>query len=327
MGCVLLLAAGCTGGADAGGGAGTAGAAGSPRSSGTTQPPSPSTPTAGPTGSASRSAGPPTTAPAELPRGGRQLLPRYRLVGYSGGAGSAAFGRLGVGSIDARVREIERQAAALAGGREPMPVLELITVVANDVPGPNGTYSTRVSDDVVRQYLAAARRHGALLLLGIQPGREDFLPLVQRLRPWLEQPDVGLALDPEWAVGPGEVPGRTFGRTTGQELDSVAAYLDALVRQRDLPQKALIFHQVAAKVVVGERAIRERPGVAVIKSVDGIGSPAMKTATWRVLVKDLPASVHTGFKLFFTEDTRRGPLMTPKQVLALRPQPEYVLYE
>jgi hypothetical protein len=37
--------------------------------------------------------------------------------------------------------------------------------------------------------------------------------------------------------------------------------------------------------------------------------------------------VHAGFKLFFDEDTRHGPLMTPKQVLALRPKPEYVLYE
>jgi hypothetical protein len=38
--------------------------------------------------------------------------------------------------------------------------------------------------------------------------------------------------------------------------------------------------------------------------------------------------VHAGFKLFFTEDTKAGhQLMTPRQVLALRPQPEYVMYE
>lgn len=267
------------------------------------------------------------TAPLELPRGGRQLLPRYRLVGYVGGAGSPAFGRLGVGSLDARARELERRAAGLADGRQVMPVLELVTVVANDTPGPRGTYSSQVSDDVVRRYLAAARRYRALLLLNIQPGRQDFLTVVRRLRPWLEQPDVGLALDPEWAVGPREVPGRTFGRTTGTELDAVAAYLDALVRAGNLPQKAMVFHQLAARVVVGQEAIRQRRGVAVIKSVDGIGSRAMKTATWRVLTTGLPPSVSTGFKLFFDEDARWGPLMTPRQVLALRPQPVYVLYE
>jgi hypothetical protein len=41
----------------------------------------------------------------------------------------------------------------------------------------------------------------------------------------------------------------------------------------------------------------------------------------------MPTGVHPGFKLFHDEDTRSGPLMTPKQVLALRPTPEYVLYE
>jgi hypothetical protein len=37
--------------------------------------------------------------------------------------------------------------------------------------------------------------------------------------------------------------------------------------------------------------------------------------------------VHAGFKLFFDEDAERGPLMTPRQVLALHPKPEYVMYE
>ncbi|MGN6301573.1 MAG: hypothetical protein ACTHN8_10845 [Angustibacter sp.] len=294
-------------------------------------------PTRSPTGSstaAATSATPttqptpsPSATPAELPRGGTTLFPRYRLVGFSGGVGTAAFGRLGVGNLDARAHEIERYATALAGGREPLPVLELITVVVHDTPGANGQYNSRVSDAVIARYLAAARRHRAMLLLDVQPGREDFLPLVKGLARWLEQPDVGLALDPEWAVEPGDVPGQAFGRTTGAELDSVAAYVDALVRRHQLPQKPIVFHQVAASVVVGESAVRERPGVVMIKSVDGIGSRAMKTATWNTLVAHLPPSIHTGFKLFFDEDRRHGPLMTPWQVLHLRPQPEYVLYE
>jgi hypothetical protein len=48
-----------------------------------------------------------------------------------------------------------------------------------------------------------------------------------------------------------------------------------------------------------------------------------------VVNKTTPKHVHAGFKLFFTED-RRGPagrLMKPREVLALKPQPEYVMYE
>jgi hypothetical protein len=38
--------------------------------------------------------------------------------------------------------------------------------------------------------------------------------------------------------------------------------------------------------------------------------------------------VHPGFKLFFDEDQRNGgTLMAPSEVLALLPQPEYVMYE
>ena len=283
-----------------------------------------------PTGPSSSTAAPGSGADGvgrQLPRGGRTIFPRYRLVGYSGAPGSTAFGRLGVGNIDKRVDEIERRATAYRDGREVLPVLELITYVVNASPGPDGDYNSRVDDAVIRRYLAAARRHRALLLLDVQPGRADFLPLVRELRPWLEQPDVGLALDPEWAVGPGQRPGQVFGRTTGKELDSVAEYLDSLARDKGLPQKVLVFHQVASRVVRKQDDIRERPGVVVVKSVDGIGSRAMKTDTWRVLVRDLPPSIHTGFKMFFDEDTRHGALMTPKQVLALRPKPEYVLYE
>nr|NVP72813.1 hypothetical protein [Vibrio cholerae O1 biovar El Tor] len=45
-------------------------------------------------------------------------------------------------------------------------------------------------------------------------------------------------------------------------------------------------------------------------------------------VKNTPKHVHLGFKLFYEEDTEGGSkLMSPEQVLALKPKPEYVLYE
>ena len=280
-----------------------------------------------PTASSSPTAAPTSAVALQLPRGGRTVFPQYRLFGYSGAPGSAAFGRLGTGNLDARVREIDKRGKAYAGGRKVLPVLELITVIVDDKPGQDGDYNRRVSDATIRTYLAAARRHKALLLLDVQPGRDDFITLARELEPWLRQHDVGLALDPEWAVEKGQVPGRVYGRTTGAELDSVAAYLDRLARANGLPQKVMVFHQVAARVVRQQERIRTRPGVVVIKSVDGIGSRGAKTATWQVLVRGLPPSIHTGFKLFYNEDARHGPLMTAPQVLALRPTPEYVLFE
>jgi hypothetical protein len=298
-----------------------------------------------PVGAASPAPAPTTSAPAasttsatptpppqpELPRGGREVFPRYRLVGFSGGPGSAALGRLGIGDPDRRVAEIERLGAAYAGGRQVLPVLELITVVAHDKPGRSGQYNGTIDAAEIDRWLVIARRHRAVLLLNVQPGRADFLPLVRSLQRWLVQPDVGVALDPEWAVGPGQVPGRVFGSTTGEELDGVAAYLDALVRTRRLPQKIMVVHQLAPKVIRHLERLRPHPGVAVVKSVDGIGPAAAKIDTWNRLVAGLdrlPGGVHPGFKLFFEEDERgASTLMTPAQVTALKPTPEYVLYE
>jgi hypothetical protein len=272
--------------------------------------------------------GPPLVAGPELPRGGREVFPRYRLVGYCGLPGAVALGRLGIGRLDDRVAEIERLGRQYPAGREALPVLELIAVVVQAHPGADGLYRERTADGVVAEHLAAARRHRALLLLNIQPGHARFLDEVHAFERWLREPDVGVALDPEWAVGPGQTPGRVFGSTTGAVVDSVAAYLDGLVRAGDLPQKVLVVHQLNPRIVTGWNALKRRPGVVVVKSVDGIGPAGAKIATWKRLVAGLPRTLHPGFKLFFDEDRRGGSsLMSPSQVLALRPQPEYVMYE
>ncbi|NEW69487.1 hypothetical protein [Streptomyces rhizosphaericus] len=269
----------------------------------------------------------PTPKPRpELPRGGRELS-RYRLVGYCGLPGAAALGRLGVGDLDDQVRQIEKTARAYAADREPQPVLELLATVANSSAGPDGTYRSRTSSDTIRRFHDAAKRHRALLLLNIQPGRASVLGEVKALREWLVHPDVGIALDPEWEMGPGEVPGNTYGHTSGKELTDVARYLSGIVDEHDLPQKPLVFHQVAVSVVSDQSALRPQPGVVLIKSADGIGSPGMKRDTWRQLVRNQPEGVRTGFKLFYEEDTEGSRLMTPEEVLALRPRPDYVMFE
>jgi hypothetical protein len=254
------------------------------------------------------------------------IFPKYQLVAYVGLPGSPALGPLDK-DLDKKAATLEKLSRAYAGGRTPLPVMELITVVAKGSPGKDRLYRGRLDDAKIAQYLAVARKHKMLLLLDIQPGRAKILPEVQRLERWLKEPDVGLAFDPEWAVGPTQVPGRVFGHTTGQELDSIAAYLSGLVRANDLPEKVFVFHQLSTRIVSNERALKAHPGVVTIKSVDGIGAAEDKLKTWAKLTVGLPPTVHAGFKLFYTEDARHGPLMTPKQVLALKPRPELVVYE
>lgn len=308
-GLMLLLAAGCGDGGDTGDGKADTG----------------STPTLKAVPKPSSTL-PAPAADGGLPRGGRQLFPKYQLVGYVGMPGSPALGPLDK-DLDAKAAKLDKLARSYAVGRTPLPVLELIVVVANGHPGKDGKYRSRLSDEKIASYLKVARKHRMLLLLDIQPGRAKILDEVKRQERWLKEPDVGLAFDPEWAVGPSQVPGKVFGRTSGAELDDIAKYLSGLVSTHDLPEKVFVFHQLSVRIVSNEQALKRHPGVVVIKSVDGIGNRSDKEATWRKLTQTMAPGVHAGFKLFYEEDTRHGPLMTPTQVLALRPRPEFVMYE
>jgi hypothetical protein len=294
----------------------------------------PSDTVAGPTSGPPPAAPTPTVPPAapppaiELPRGGRTIFPLHRLVGFCGTPGAPALGEL-QGNLAVKAKALEAQAAHYSGeGRTLLPVFELIAVVVQTGPGPDGKYRHRVDDSVVDQYLRLARKSKGLLLLNIQPGHSDFLTEVQSFETYLREPDVGLALDPEWAMKPNQRPGVFYGQTTGEKVNEVAEYLSGLVEQGGLPEKALVFHQVNREVLKDEFAVKPYPGVAVIKSVDGLGPVQAKIATYHNLMELRTPGVHPGFKLFFDEDRRNGSrLMTPAEVLSLSPQPEYVMYE
>src|SRR3954447_1085105 len=155
-----------------------------------------------------------------LPRGGRRIFPDYRVVAYYGAPQDKQLGELGIGTPAQAGRRLLRQAAPYARRTRPvLPAMELIATVAANAPGADGLYRTQQTPAVINRYLRAARRIKALLILDIQPGHADFLSEAQRLAPWLGQPDVGIALDPEWHT-PGVVPGSQIGSVTAAEINA-----------------------------------------------------------------------------------------------------------
>jgi len=279
-----------------------------------------------PVASSSAEPAKPAAPKVELPRGGREIFPAHRLVGFCGTPGAPALGRL-AGNLPNKVKQLQSQADKYHG-RKILPVLELIAVVVQGAPGADGKSRRRVPDSVVDDYLQAARNAKGILLLNIQPGHSDFMTEAKHYEKYLRQPDVGLALDPEWAMRGKQKPGAIFGQTTGANINEIAEYLSGIVKANDLPEKALVFHQVNAHVVKDESVLTTHNGVVLIKAVDGLGPKGAKIKTYNFLVKAMPSAVHAGFKLFFDEDTANGgKLMTPDEVLALTPEPEYVMYE
>jgi hypothetical protein len=262
-------------------------------------------------------------APAELPRGGRRIMPDFRVVAYYGAPQDDELGVLGIGSPDRAARRLARQVKPYATRRRPvLPAMELIAVIAAAAPGPEGAYSLRQPDSVIRRYLRAARRAKALLLLDIQPGRSDFFTEATRLRKWLEQPDVSLALDPEWRVDAPEVPARVIGHVSSREVNATTAWLAQLVERERLPQKLVVVHQFTDDMV-DDTTLKPREGLSIVLNADGFGSRMVKKSKYHAFTRQAPG-FDQGLKLFYHEDLD---IMKPRQVMRLKPAPDFVVYE
>jgi hypothetical protein len=245
------------------------------------------------------------------------------LVAYYGTAGSGALGVLGEARPEKIVPRLVRAAAPFGrGGRPVQPVFELIVTVAHAGPTKTGSYSANIPRAQVQRYIDAAHRHGALVVLDLQPGRAHFLDVARSWEWALRDPWVGLALDPEWRMGPNGVPGRRIGSVSAAEVNRVSAWLDDLTARNDLPEKVFMLHQFRTDMVRNIERVRDRDHLALVQHVDGFGTPGEKMATFRRVIR--PRQFALGFKLFYDEDVHR---MRPAQVLAIRPRVSFVSFQ
>jgi len=264
------------------------------------------------------------TAPrAQLPLGGRRIFPRYRLVAYYGTAGTGSLGVLGEAPPDRITERLRSVAKRYRDGRRRVQITyELISSVADAVPGADGDYSHYLSRAEVHRYVRAAKRNHALLVLDLQPGRSGFLEQAKHFAWALRKPHVGLALDPEWRMGRGEVPGQTIGSVGAREVNRVSAWLAGLTRRHDLPQKVFMLHQFRTDMIARIGVVRNRPRLAVVQHVDGFGTRAQKRATYHNVERS--DRFRMGFKLFYDEDTD---IFKPHGVLRIRPRVDFVSYQ
>jgi hypothetical protein len=77
-------------------------------------------------------------------------------------------------------------------------------------------------------------------------------------------------------------------------------------------------------MIASKQQLKPLRGVPLVLNVDGFGGQEVKTAKYHDFTNPRVRHVHSGFKLFYKEDTDT---MTPAQVLRLRPRPDVVIYE
>lgn len=263
----------------------------------------------------------------ELPGGGLRMFPGRVLVALYGSPGAASLGVLGEQPVDASIDRARQLAAEYAPVvDEPVvPTFEIISTVASGGAESTGDYSRRVPLEQIEPWIDAAADAGVYVILDLQPGRTDFLTQAKELESLLVHPHVGLALDPEWRIGPTQVHLRQIGSVDVDEVQAVADWLADLTRREALPQKLLLLHQFKMSMLPDREQLQAPPELAVAIQMDGQGGQAAKDATWQAITTlDPPDDVWFGWKNFYDEDVT---LRSPGDTMAVEPTPVLVSYQ
>lgn len=259
------------------------------------------------------------------------LFPGHRVIAFYGNPKSTQMGILGelppAQMLD-RLAQVAAEWTAADPGTPALPALHLIVTVAHGRPGADGLYRIRHGADVIDQVLGWANARGWLVFLDIQPGQSTVQSELQRLLPFLAHPNVHLALDPEFAMKDGRLPGKYIGTMDAAEVNYAVGVLQRMVDSLHLPPKVIVVHRFTHDMLTNARQIRVDPQgrVQVVIDMDGFGSPSGKLGIWRQVILRWPVQ-YTGLKIF-TKRRNDDPMMAPGDVLErFWPAPLYIQYQ
>ena len=274
-----------------------------------------------------REMGWPVNAPRSLPGA---LLPGKRIVCYYGNPNSKRMGALGEYPRDEMLSRLDREVQrwTQADPSTPaVPCLHMVTVVAQGDAGPSGKYRAQLRDTQTDSIYRMIKERNGVFIIDVQVGQDDIRNFVPRFEEFLKRPDVHFAVDPEFYMRGGIVPGRKIGTMTAADINYVSGELARIVRENRLPPKVLVIHRFTRNMVTGSRDIILRPEVQIVMDMDGWGAPWLKRDSYRDYIVREPVQ-YTGFKLFYHNDTKKGdPLMSPADLLKLHPTPLYIQYQ
>ncbi|MBA4182009.1 MAG: hypothetical protein C0506_15575 [Anaerolinea sp.] len=261
------------------------------------------------------------------PASATSVFRNCQVVAFYGVPGVPGLGVLGqYPDSAAMLAGLKAQAAAydeVNGGRRVVGALHLIAAVAQASAGPDGNYLERASNTVIQQLIDFAEQHDLLVILDLQIGWSTVAEEVEAVLPYLANPRVHLALDPEWTMSEGYRPGEVIGSMDAAQINVAQAMLRDLVVAKRLPDKVLIVHQFTPGMITNKAEIAAVEGVDLVIDIDGFGYAAAKVSEYNAFVEG-DGMEHGGMKLFYKQDID---LMPPATVSSLVPQPDVVIYQ
>lgn len=259
------------------------------------------------------------------------ILPFKRIVAYYGNLYSKRMGILGEYPPNEMLSRLKQEVNhwEKADPKTPVqPALHYIAVVAQGDGGKDGKYRFRMPEKQIDSVLKIAKKIDAIVFLDIQVALSDIRTELPLLEKYLKMPQVHLGIDPEFSMKSGAKPGTRIGTYDAADINYCSDFLVKLVRENNLPPKVFTVHRFTKKMVTNSQNIKLHPEVQLVMHMDGWGEPELKKGTYRHWIHPEPVQF-TGFKLFYKNDIKKAPhrMMTPEELLKLKPQPIYIQYQ
>jgi len=259
------------------------------------------------------------------------IFPFNRVIAFYGNFYSKKMGVLGEYPTDTMFAKlnVELKKWQAADSTVPVrPALHYIAVTAQGYPGKGNKYRLRMPFKQIDSLIRMAARINALVFLDIQVGMSTVQEEVPLLEPYLKMPQVHLGIDPEFSMKTNKKPGTVIGTMNDSDINFTIKYLANLAKVNQLPPKILVVHRFTQAMIRNYKGIKPTPEVQVVVDMDGWGAKERKLTTYREYVSREPVQF-TGFKLFYKNDYREtgSSMMTPAEVMRLKPKPVYIQYQ
>ncbi len=267
--------------------------------------------------------------PATEPQQG-SIFPFKRVIAYYGNLYSKQMGILGElpkPEVLAKLQKVVNEWKAADTVMDVIPALHYIAVTAQCLPGKAGKYRLRMPFSQIDSILRMAEQINAIVFLDIQIGLGTLQEEIPELEKYLKLPNVHLGIDPEFSMKGGQKPGTVIGEFHASDINYATGYLAKLVKENSIPPKVLVIHRFTQGMVKNYKEFKIRPEVQIVMHMDGWGHPAKKIGTYNHFISR-EAVEFTGFKIFYKNDMKNdGRLLTPKELVKLKPQPVYIQYQ
>ena len=255
------------------------------------------------------------------------LLLNNDILAYYGHPNSRNMGILGrysIEELDKKLSELAQEYEAESGGRK---IIKAFYLIYGTV-WPEGEIGI-LNDNILKRYIEYGLENDVLIFIDHQIGRYDPINSLRRMLPWLQYPNVHLALDPEWRTSR---PMQEIGSLTAEEINRAQQIMEDYIIENNIPgERLLVIHQFNYRMIRNREEVRsDFHRVRLVHCADGFGAPHLKRASYdyNTQAANIPVK---GFKLFYNSGIPGAgydnPLLTPKEVYSLTPRPYVIMYQ